>query len=274
MITSLLQGRRCSARRRSPLLQEVSVPQVEVVPVLKWRVNSASVPGSSHIERMRGSDDYCMVSVHDEYLVAVLADGMGSAHFSNVGSRLATKAAHTALVAGLGRSVTDAGLLDLLRHAVGRAQHAIQSGAEALGVLTQDLASTLVVAVATKDFIAVASIGDCTCVVREADGRATTVAAPAKGEYANASYFLGFPDEEMLVSKVHRAGIQDIAIFSDGLEGIALVRGEPFLPFLEPLWSADLADNDLKALLDSERVRRVTDDDCTLVIASSEGWSG
>ncbi len=196
---------------------------------------------------------------------------MGSARFGAVGARVASKAATRLLLRSRVVGKSDQELLSVIREAVGEAQKAIEVAARHLSCSGRDLATTLVCAIATERFAAVGQVGDCSCVLMGGNGEVLTLLPPQKGQYANETHALG-GHEEVLKSKVYRGNVHGLALFSDGLERIALDRDRPYWPFLGPTWqfvsgATSGADTALEDLLQSERVRRATDDDCTLVLA-------
>jgi hypothetical protein len=102
---------------------------------------------------------------------------------------------------------------------------------------------------------------------------------PEAGEYANCTYFVSDGDAARHLRCAVRTGVTEVALFSDGLQGIALHHAtrSAFAPFFRPLFArlrqepggeaAGLVAA-LTELLESPGVRKRTDDDRTLVLAS------
>ena len=97
----------------------------------------------------------------------------------------------------------------------------------------RDFAATLIGCVAQIDGVAVIHIGDGACVVRlrnEIDWRVASW--PSQGEYASTTYFVT-DDPEPRTSVSYLGGeVAEVALFSDGLERLALIRDKDCLPAL------------------------------------------
>ena len=98
----------------------------------------------------------------------------------------------------------------------------------------RDFAATLIGCVAQIDGVAVIHIGDGACAVRlrnEIDWRVASW--PSQGEYASTTYFVT-DDPEPRTSVSYLGGeVAEVALFSDGLERLALdFRDKDCLPAL------------------------------------------
>ena len=141
----------------------------------------------------------------------------------------------------------------------------------------RELASTLIVAVATPEAIAIAQVGDGAAIARRRDQNLISLTTPQTGEYANETTFL--TSENVLDIAQYRVweGEPDrLALFSDGLQLLALKmpEAEPHQPFFAPLFQfisqpmeEEAAKEQLEKFLRSPRVSQRTDDDLTLVLA-------
>ena len=108
---------------------------------------------------------------------------------------------------------------------------------------------------------------------------------PESGEYANMTHFV--TDEDALahlrtkiwISSVSERLPEEIAMFSDGLQRLALVYQSQTVhnPFFEPMFAqlrnadvrtCDVLSDQLARFLDSPIINERTDDDKTLVLAS------
>ena len=103
---------------------------------------------------------------------------------------------------------------------------------------------------------------------------------PAKGEYGNETFFI---TDENFLQQLHIQRLEqlpdDVTLFTDGLEGIALniAKQEAHLPFYDSFYRVlsqreagyqiDL-ENHLKGWLQSDLVNSRTDDDKSLVLIS------
>ena len=245
-----------------------------------WRAYGASVRGSGHARTGLPCQDAHAWRPLPGGIACAVADGLGSAARADAGAQLAVAAALDALTAGLPRdgAATDPAACEaVIRAAFTAARDALVAvaGDDPL----RDLATTLLLAAATDAWTAVGQIGDGAVVGLWPDGRLATLSQPQRGEYANETTPLTADDAlERLRVAVWPAPVQALALFSDGLQALALdlATGEPFAPFFAPFLGA-LADpfdpaavgDRLAAFLDSAHVCARTDDDKTLLVAGT-----
>jgi serine/threonine protein phosphatase PrpC len=246
-----------------------------------WQVVAASVCGTSHEKR----NQLCQDAHHwqvlpDNILVGAIADGAGSASQGKIGAIVATE---TAVETICQKQVTRLWLADdervrsLLTDALLAARKAVEAEAEACMAQPQDLASTLIVVVATTEIVAVAQIGDGVAVAKDAEGNLIALTQPHNGEYVNETTFLisaNAIDTAQLT--LWRNPIVSVAALTDGLQMLALniAEGTPHQPFFSPLFQfaanqkdKTAAGEQLAAFLRSDRVTQRTDDDLTLLLA-------
>jgi hypothetical protein len=248
-----------------------------------WRVVGASVQGESH--RRKGltcQDAHEFRDVGGSMLVAAVADGAGSASCSEVGSALAARAAVAEAISKLHDCLprSDNEWRDLLNHAFHAARHDVVSQAMVLEVPAVELATTLLVAVVTPGRLAVAQIGDGAVVARRDDDSYVAVTRPMDQEYINETTFLTSPTYlEAMQYEVQSVGITGLALFTDGLQMLALKmpQGVPHVAFFAPLMhllatatERDRAEAQLRSFLQSPRITQRADDDLTLVLAVRE----
>ena len=216
-----------------------------------------------------------------EVLVIVVSDGAGSAARSEIGSSLACSIVSEAVEVFLAESrpVSDIGLATA-RSWLAMIRDAIQDRAESDGQTVRDYACTLLVAVIGTEAAAIAQLGDGATVISDGDGWAW-VHWPQHGEYLNTTYFVTSDDaEEHLAFDLCQRRIDEIAVFSDGIEGLVLHQATKtvFAPFFDRMMpavrSSEVAglDGNLSAALAqylaSPIVCARTDDDKTLVLAT------
>lgn len=248
-----------------------------------WRVVGASVQGESH--RRKGQqcqDAHEYRDVGGNVLVAAVADGAGSASCSEVGSALATRAAVAEAMRQLHDALpsNDDQWRDLLNHSFHAARHDVVSQAMVLEVPAVELATTLLVAVVTPGRLAVAQIGDGAVVARREDDSYVAVTRPQGQEYINETTFLTSPTYlESMQYEVQAVGVTGLALFTDGLQMLALKmpQGLPHVAFFAPLMhllasatERDRAEAQLRSFLQSPRITQRADDDLTLVLAVRE----
>ena len=158
------------------------------------------------------------------------------------------------------------------------AKMAIEVEAAVQEVEIRELATTLILTLATSDFVAVAQVGDGAAVVEDKQGKIEAITQPEQGEYLNETKFLiGFDAVETAQINVWQGEPAHLAVFSDGLQMLALKmpEGTPHKPFFSPLFQfistvTDQTDaqEQLESFLRSPRVTQRTDDDLTLILAS------
>ena len=249
----------------------------------QWRWIASSRIGTSH-QRLgtRKQDAFKCFLAHSRVPVvcAVIADGAGSAEFGGQGASIVCR--HLSLELKAHFKITDAlpgsdeiwKWLDKIRDCLGNA-------AKKREKRRQSFASTLVMLVSSGDRSIVAHIGDGAIVARDHLGQWVALSWPETGEYASTTYFV--TDEvapRLRVIEVTEA-YSAYALFSDGIENIALDHSElvPFQPFFNAMiksldQSPGLGPNPvlsaaLGAFLDGERICARTDDDKTLILISS-----
>lgn len=248
-----------------------------------WRAVGAAAIGTSHRKQdlpCQDAQGYMVIrAAGQDVFAAAVADGAGSAEFSERGAQRAVEAALEALETAVLESEDHsleayAGLLYL---AFEQAQAAVLDLASAEELSPRSLASTLTCALANSYGAAAAQLGDGAVVAQAADGSLLAVTQPQRGEYANETYFLVQEDAlEHLEIVLLEAPLQALAVLSDGLLRLAMQMpaNEPHAPFFTPLFAFAAAASDpesaagqLGAFLDSERVCARTDDDKSLVLA-------
>ena len=276
---------------------------MKVVESKSWRAIAASVPGTSHTKQGQPcQDDYHWDILPDNVLVAAVADGAGSAPLGQVGAAVAVRAAVEAAVrltstsqslspwkCGASRSpqieaaapigaAYEGGWESLLANALEQALTAVLVKAEDLNASARDLACTLILVVAAGDLVVAAQVGDGAVVIGDGDDKITSLTVPDRGVHANETTFLISPNAlETAQIKVWQGAIAHLAIFSDGLQRLALnmQSGSPHEPFFSPLFrftaqvtDETVAEEELMGFLQSPRVTQRTDDDLTLLLAA------
>ncbi|HEV7517613.1 MAG TPA: PP2C family serine/threonine-protein phosphatase [Thermoanaerobaculia bacterium] len=253
-----------------------------------WRFAFASTVGTSHIKVGLPCQDAsaCLLVPTAEgqtVLVALLADGAGSASRAEAGAQLACTfllgEITAALAAGAAlTTLTREAIADLLRQLQAR----IGQQAEAEGRQARDFAATLVAAVVGAREAVFFQVGDGAIVVSTPeDGDAYSwVFWPGSGEYENTTFFLTDADvERHLEWERSEQPVDQVALFSDGLQRLALhyqsrTAHAPFfrskmqvLEAAEDAAPARLSEQ-LARFLSSPEVNARTDDDKTLILAT------
>lgn len=253
----------------------------------RWRLALASAIGTSHASTGSPCQDSAAHAVvptnAGAVLVAVVSDGAGSAAHSEIGSWITTKTLIECVEVYLGRG---ANLADVTRDvALGWVEEivlAIEAQAAAYDHRVRDYACTLLAAIAGEESAVFIQVGDGAMVVShgEADGW-SYVFWPQHGEFANTTNFVTAPNvAEVLELEVANRRIDEVAVFSDGIEKLVLHDASRTVheAFFNRMFPAvrNLSEEgddaklsaDLKAYLSSPVVCERTDDDKSLIMAT------
>lgn len=219
----------------------------------------------------------------NQILVAILADGAGSASRSEEGSWESVDFGLNLLAKeDLEFSEVDVECVHRWYRGI---RHRLDDVAEREAIPVGDLACTLLIAVVWKEGAVFAQIGDGAWVY-EQEGVLRNATWPETGEFANITTFLTSdsaldrtPEGTLRHLQITRVpgSIEAIAGFTDGLQDVALDHSNrrPFQPFFrsmlrplrEPHHPTALSSL-LKAGLDSDSINSRTDDDKSLVLAA------
>lgn len=248
---------------------------------MSWQLSAASVVGTSHVGNGSSCQDSCLAFVENmsdgQPLLAIfVADGAGSALHGGDGSELAVAAAAEFLSTQLAEPLElNTGLAVAC---VSYVREKIQALADERDLVVRDFAATFLAVLSSPEATLVFQIGDGGIVLDVGDGLDVPV-IPMTGEYANMTYFI--TDEgalDVLATRVYPACARKVAVFSDGLQRLALnlVSNTAHEPFFTPFFSrlATIAPEQedqfqigLVNFLNSSSVNERTDDDKTLALA-------
>ena len=152
---------------------------------------------------------------------------------------------------------------------------ALEKQAETNGYEINDLACTLLIAIATPQGIAAMQIGDGFIAVRYPQKDPELLFSPDKGEYVNETTFVTSTNALEDMEVVIKSGQPKfICASTDGLERLAIRLSDctPFTPFFQPLEQylreTENLDSDryIEDFLNSDRLNARTDDDKTLFL--------
>jgi hypothetical protein len=253
-----------------------------------WKYGFASVAGTAHIRSSTPLQDAGRAEIlpdvdGEEILVAVAADGAGSAVHSAIGAQLACGR----FLHSLKNHFAEGGALAQLPETfigdwIDKFQLEINDLASRAEQRAQDYACTLLAAVIGHNEAAYFQIGDGAIVeaLPNEKNQYRCVCWPQQGEYANTTHFLTDADaKQKIFCEVRTGPVDEVALFTDGLQSLVLdYRAQSaHAPFFAPLfawlrpraegYSGELSES-LAAYLNSEKVNARTDDDKTLILAT------
>ena len=265
----------------------------------RWRTIAASVAGTAHTRTGEPCADASVVRVlkgrtGGSLLVAVAADGAGSSPRAREGARLACQAIVDETRRWVDRPPRRArggpsggkkphDLRSFAREDVARfveqARGRLVAAARREAQDERDFSCTLLVALVDEHAAVFFQIGDGAIVYQAEDGRYVPALWPQSGEYANCTWFVTDPDAARRVQAARARGVHEVALFTDGLQGLALhfvsraAHGPFFAPMFARLRGAGAMrprglSSELRLFLDSPAVNQRTDDDKTLVLAT------
>jgi hypothetical protein len=221
-----------------------------------------------------GSDE----SDSSQTIIACVADGAGSAKYSDIGSSLVCEVIADCAEAHLNAHGDFAKLqLDTVLGWCESSRDKIRTSADSKGCQLREMATTLCAAILTPHGSIFFQIGDGAITVG-CNGIYGVVFWPQSGEYANVTNFMTsdkFRNEVEFQATTSK--FTEIALFTDGIERLALnfEHQTPHLPFFQPLFQAvrtsgegNKLESDLGHFLESDSVKNRSDDDKTLILAT------
>jgi len=252
-----------------------------------WRIALASEVGTSHRKKGAPCQDYALatlVTTNDgPVLVSVVSDGAGSAARAAVGSRLVCETFIAAATEYLQRGGRPARVTrQIAVEWVGVVGQTVAKKARADGRSKADYSSTLLAAIVGVEAAAFLQIGDGAIVV--CNPRSNDwgyLFWPQHGQYANTTNFVSSKDAaEKLAFEVSRRRIDEVALFTDGIENLVLHRASRSVhaPFFDDVFTPvresrakghdTILSGALREFLALPHVSGRTDDDKTLVLAT------
>ena len=256
-----------------------------------WKAIARSAVGTSHQEQKIPipCQDCGHYRIFNDVIVGAVADGAGSAKYSHIGSKIAVETALKYLSKiseylqkrkgfwqRASQALSEIEAKKLFAKTVNQVIAELKNQAANNDYSVQDLACTLLVFIATSEWVAAMQIGDGFMVVRSQDAEYQLLFEPDKGEFFNETTFVTSANalEEMQVQVI--SGKQEfICASTDGLEKVAIRLSDwkPHAPFFKPLeeYLRETAkpEDDEKYVIDflnSERLNSRTDDDKTLLL--------
>ena len=258
-----------------------------------WKAIARSATGTSHEDQKIPCQDCGNYRIFKDVIVGVVADGAGSAKYSHIGSEIAVETALKYLSKiseylqkrkrfweRFSQPLSEIEAKKLFTKTVKEVITALNKKADNNDYSVSDLACTLLVFVATPEWLAAMQIGDGFIVMRSENAEYQLLFEPDKGEFFNETTFVTSVNalEEMQV-EVFSGKQEFICAATDGLEKVAIRFSDwqPFTPFFKPLeeylqetGKPEIDDKYIVDFLNSERLNSRTDDDKTLLLCCFE----
>lgn len=269
---------------------------------MSWKAIAKSVEGTSHIKNGLPCQDYGKYTVVDDnILIGAVADGAGSARYSDVGSRLAVQTTLNYLEqwilgivkrgkTNLSKPIPPKNATKIFEKTLKSVRNRFEQEIDVVYEYSfKDLSCTLLAFVATPDWMAAMQIGDGFIVMRSQNTNSNyqLLFSPAKGEYANQTTFVTSASAlSELQVKVIPQPPKFIFAATDGLERMAIDFAKQqayqgFFPPFEKGFEKSIKENrveeeeqDVYDWLNSEQVNSKTDDDKTILVGIYSNVSG
>ena len=249
---------------------------------MRWKHSHASVTGKAHTDRGESGQDFSRAGTvrvdGDEFFIGIAADGAGSTTDGGKGAEIACGELFGEITRTVQLSSDLSRITDQdVRSWITASRDAILACARDHGKQPREFACTILGTLAGSGHAVFFQIGD-GAIVTGTGQECRTIFWPAQGEYANSTYFI--TDEEFAGHlQIHHEEAPDgIALFTDGLQNLALSFGQMkahpgfFLPLFDAL-EKDTGDGfpafsgTLERFLLRDDISARSDDDKTLVLA-------
>jgi serine/threonine protein phosphatase PrpC len=245
----------------------------------RWRWAVASRIGTSHLRSgTRKQDAFTVSRLPGGGLCLIVSDGAGSASYGGQGASLVCRSLAENL-----RTWFDAHKYlpedEQVMVWIDELRDRLAIVAKARGLARRQFAATLVLLAIKGDELLALQIGDSAMVARR-QGRWEVICWPENGEFASSTFFVTDDPEVRLRSARLPLDFDAFALFSDGLENVALdhLAIQPHARFFDPMIKpVDEADETGKLIslsaalgryLDGAALCERTDDDKTLILLS------
>ncbi|MFB2917875.1 PP2C family serine/threonine-protein phosphatase [Aerosakkonema funiforme] len=252
---------------------------------MTWKVIDSNVIGNSHLRQGKPCQDYVGFcnSLDGHLLIGVVADGASSAKHSDKGAEIAVKCAIKYLDEKLKMSNLQCPIKDnitannFFMQLLEIVKEALEKKANNNRYPVKELACTLIVFIASPDWLAAMQVGDGFIVIRQNNHKDYNLLfKPNKGEFINCTTFVtsrnAGDNMQVFCNKIN---LDFICAATDWCENIAVTQlqnWQPLTGFFKPLEDCVLTNekeinkSKIDSLLNSELVNNETDDDKTLLL--------
>lgn len=238
-----------------------------------WRVSSYETQGSSHQKHNTPCQDKTWNQTNGEVYVAALADGAGSAKYSQYGADCVTRSVSAYLIDRYDDIINNPDGVEVKKELLGVLRHGLGLLADEMKCKSSDLASTLQAVAVKDDTYLLIHLGD--GVIGYEKGEDIHVASePTNGEFSNQTTFVTSPDAPVLM-KIFRGSLGDIDGFILMSDGTANALYDKRLKRLAPSvkslfdWTGNFTDETVRKNLRSSfenSIKKMTSDDCSVLI--------
>jgi hypothetical protein len=251
---------------------------------MKWQAVAKSVIGTKHIKSETPCQDYSDYKIIDKesVIIGAVSDGMGSAKFSQIGSKLAVETTLNYLQneANWRYKIDGNAWKEHFKKLLIEVRTKLDIYAKNHELNIHDLACTLIAFVATPKWLVAMQIGDGLIVVGANNEDYELLFQPDKGEFANETTPVTSSTavREMLFCVKSKA-YDFICAATDGIEHLALdkktQKWTPYNKFFQGLEKSIFSPNTLQHkekevddFLNDENLNKRTDDDKTLLLCA------
>lgn len=237
----------------------------------QWKTLGIIATGKGHLTSgVPCQDFFTTASLHNGDLVTIVADGAGSAAFSDEGARVATEECLSLIAERASQKLLKkADYYEIFMTVAQR----VADYARQFNLSHRDFYTTLNVLHCTQDRTHNASIGDSGCIILNDQDKLQIMAKPTKGRYANETAFLTKQMLEKHFSYGERQHpINGYIAATDGIFDLLFEReqinSQSASALIDCLKQQELApaEQEIRAFLNSRTITRFTRDDLTLVI--------
>jgi len=239
----------------------------------RYKVVSVSLAGPYHKQKGQKCQDFCAFRQQGKKIVAIVADGAGSAKYGHLGAKYVCEALCRLLISGntsaIKQSVIEA--IEAARDML--TCHRLNKMKSELGLI--DFASTVVGVFYDGKKGLFFHIGDGAAIALfRKDIRRTVISEPENGIFSSETFFFTMEDWKDSLRFTPFEGAQSLFLMTDGVTGFALKRGaraiesgfiEPIDAFLKNEKSSKRAAKALKNTLETPKACRLSGDDKTLI---------